>query len=236
MKKTVFFSLLFLLVMSLSAQELKKVKSYSDAKQWDKAKSEIDAFVAKNPTSAEGYYVKSRVYGALASSDQFKNLATDPRGEAFESFKKAVDLDKDNKLMVLMVQDQYKPIIDLYTGYFESGAAHYNSGIANKSKADYEKAEQDFMNANNVGIYINQKKWVTLGNIDTTLVLNIGKSALNAGKKEDALKYFKMLADANIVATKDDKVGYTLPYQWLTQYYKDAMSTCSYLYAFDKMN
>lgn len=222
MKKTLLFSLLFSLVMGLSAQDLKTVKKYSDAKQWDKAKSEVDAFVAKNPGSAEGYYWKSKVYGAMASNDQFKNLATDPRGEAFDAFKKAVDLDKDNKLMVLMVQDQYKPIIDLYTGYFESGAANYNSGIANKNKADYEKAMQDFMNANSVGTYINQKKWVTLGNIDTTLVLNIGKSALNAGKKEEALKYFKILADANIVGTKDDKVGFTLPYQWLTQYYKDA--------------
>jgi hypothetical protein len=202
MKKTLLFSLLFSLVMGLSAQDLKTVKKYSDAKQWDKAKSEVDAFVSKNPGSAEGYYWKSKVYGAMASSDQFKNLSTDPRGEAFEAFKKAVDLDKDNKLMVLMVQDQYKPVIDLYTGYFESGAAYYNSGIATKNKAEYEKAMQDFMNANNVGTYINQKKWVTLGNIDTTLILNIGKSALNAGKKEDALKYFKILADANIVGQK----------------------------------
>jgi len=44
---------------------------------------------------------------------------------------------------------------------------------------------------------------------------------LNAGRKEDALLYFKKIADANVSQTKDDKVGYTLPYQWLTQYYKD---------------
>jgi hypothetical protein len=222
MKKTLFFSFLFLVVMSVSAQDLKKIKSYSDSKQWDKAKTEVDAFIAKNPTSAEGYYAKSKVYSGLASNEQFKTLTADPRGEAFEAFKKAVELDKDNKLMVLMVQDQYKPVIDLYTGYFESGAAFYNTGIANKNKADYEKAMNEFINANKVGTYINQKKWVTLGDLDTTLTLNIAKSALNAGKKEDALLYFKKLADANVVSTKDDKVGYTLVYQWLTQYYKDA--------------
>jgi predicted Zn-dependent protease len=222
MKKTLFFSFLFLVVMSVSAQDLKKIKSYSDSKQWDKAKTEVDAFIAKNPTSAEGYYAKSKVYSGLASNEQFKTLTADPRGEAFEAFKKAVELDKDNKLMVLMVQDQYKPVIDLYTGYFESGAAFYNNGIANKNKADYEKAMNEFINANKVGTYINQKKWVTLGDLDTTLTLNIAKSALNAGKKEDALLYFKKLAVANVVSTKDDKVGYTLVYQWLTQYYKDA--------------
>jgi uncharacterized protein (DUF2164 family) len=222
MKKTLFFSFLFLVVMSVSAQDLKKIKSYSDSKQWDKAKTEVDAFIAKNPTSAEGYYAKSKVYSGLASNEQFKTLTADPRGEAFEAFKKAVELDKDNKLMVLMVQDQYKPVIDLYTGYFESGAAFYNTGIANKNKADYEKAMNEFINANKIGTYINQKKWVTLGDLDTTLTLNIAKSALNAGKKEDALLYFKKLADANVVSTKDDKVGYTLVYQWLTQYYKDA--------------
>jgi hypothetical protein len=221
MKKTLFFSFLFLVVMGVTAQDLKKVKSYSDSKQWDKAKTEVDAFIAKNPTSAEGYYAKSKVYSGLASNEQFKTLVADPRGEAFDAFKKAVELDKDNKLMVLMVQDQYKPVIDLYTGYFESGAAYYNSGIANKNKADYEKAMNEFMNANKVGTYINQKKWVTLGDLDTTLTLNIAKSALNAGRKEDALLYFKKIADANVSSTKDDKVGYTLPYQWLTQYYKD---------------
>jgi hypothetical protein len=222
MKKTLLSILLFALVLGVTAQDLKKVKSYSDAKQWDKAKSEIDAYLTKNLTSAEGYYIKSKVYGGLASSDQFKSLVPEGRTEAFESFKKAIDLDKDNKLMILMVQDQYKPVIDIYSGYFESGAAYYNTAIVNHNKADYEKAMNEFINANKVGGYINQKKWVTLGELDTTLVLNIGKSALNAGKKEDAMLYFKKLADANVVATKDDKAGFALPYQWLTQTYKDA--------------
>ena len=49
MKKLI-FSLLFTFTVSLIfAQDLKKAKSYLDSKQLDKAKTEIDAYVAKSP-------------------------------------------------------------------------------------------------------------------------------------------------------------------------------------------
>ncbi len=218
MKKILLSSIVFLLVSGLFAQDLKKVKSYLDAKQLDKAKSEIDAYNEKNANNPEGLYYKSKVYGSIAASDQFKSLVPDARAAAFDAFRKAVDNDKDNKLLILMVQDNYKPILDLYTGYYEAGIANFNSAASTKNKAYYDSAISNFTKANEVGGYIHSKKWA-LSELDTNLVLNIGKAAINAGNKDQALLNFKKLADANV---KDKSSGYELAYQWLVSYYKDA--------------
>ena len=99
MKKIIFTGVLLIILSGLFAQDLKNVNKYYDAKQLDKAKTEIDAYVAKNPADPQGFYLKSKIYGDIASSDQFKTLTADPRSEAFEAFKKAIDLDKENKLL-----------------------------------------------------------------------------------------------------------------------------------------
>ena len=80
-----------------------------------------------------------------------------------------------------------------------------------------------FIKADEVGQYIAQNKWATIGEVDTTLVLNIGKAALNAGKEDMANQYFTKLADANIKGLKDtEDESYKVPYQWLTLHYKEA--------------
>jgi hypothetical protein len=220
MKKMFLGCLFFVAFHVVNAQDLKSVKKYSDAKQLDKAKTEVDAFLQKNPGSPEGLYYKSKIYGNIADSAQFKSLAPNARAEAFDAFKKAVELDKDNKLALIMIQDKYKPIFDLYAGYYDAGIKDFNSAANTKDKAYYDSALNNFVRANEVGSYIYSKQWA-LSALDTPLVLNIGKAALNAGNKEQSLKYFKMLADSNIAKTSDDASGYELPYQWLVLHYKD---------------
>jgi hypothetical protein len=221
MKRIVLSVLLFSSVSTLFAQDIKKIKSSIEAKQFDKAKTDIDTYLQKNPDNPEGLYYKSKVYGSLASNEQFKSLAPDGREVAFDAFKKAVESDKDNKLTLLMVQDQYKAIFDLYSGYYDAAVANFNTAASSNNKADFSMAMNNFIKADEVGSYIYSKKWA-LSDIDTGLVLNIGKAAINAGNKEQALKSFKELADANIAGTKDGNTGYNLPYQWLTLHYKDA--------------
>ena len=228
MKKILSTGLLFLIMLSgMFAQDAKKLKTYLDAKQYDKAKAEVDAAIAKNPNDALALYYKSKVYAMLASEPQFKTTVPDAREQAFVAFKKAADNDKDNKLLLVLTQDQYKPIFDLYTGYYDAGAAAFNSG-ASGNKADFDVALIQFKNADMVGRYIYSKKWA-LSEIDTQLVLTMGKAAINAGKKDEAVKYLRQLADANIAGTKDDKESYQLPYQWLSFYYKDAKDDANFL-------
>lgn len=228
MKKIIFSGLLLFSFNVMIAQDIKKAKSLLDSKQLDKAKSEIDGFTTKNPTNAEGLYVKSKIYGSIAVNDQFKSLDPNARAVAFDAYRQAVDLDKDNKLLLMMTQDQYKPIIDLYSGYYDAGVADFNTAATSQSKADFEKAMTNFIRANEVGRYIYSKKWA-LSEIDTALVFNIGKAALNADKKDTAVAYFRILADAGIAGTKETNTGYNLPYQWLALSYKDAKDSANFL-------
>jgi hypothetical protein len=225
MKKVIFTLLFAFFASMLFAQDIKSVKSDIDKKQLDKAKTDIDAFVAKSPDDAEGQYYKAKVYEQIASSDQFKSLAPDAREQAFEAFKKAMADSSNVKVKLTVVKDQYSPVFNLYTGYYEAAAGAFNAAAPTGNKAGFEDAMNLFIKADNVGQYILENKWSsTIGKVDTTLVLNIAKAALNAGKNDVALTYFKELADAGINGTKDGGEGnavFILPYQWLMLHYKD---------------
>src|SRR5450432_1665752 len=208
MKKLFFSLLLTCLVTMVFAQDLKKARTYSDAKQLDKAKTEIDAYVAKSPGDAEGYYVKAKIYGQIAVSDQYKSLVPgDARQEAFDAFKKAMADTANAKITLLALKDQYQPIFSLYTGYYESGANAFNAAAPAGDKAGFGNSMDLFIKADNVGQYIARNKWSRIPEVDTTLVLNIGKAALNAGKTDIAMVYFQKLADAGISGTKDGGAG-----------------------------
>ncbi|MDQ6762505.1 MAG: hypothetical protein M3015_07745, partial [Bacteroidota bacterium] len=225
MKKIVFSLLLTFFVSFLFAQDMKKAKSYLDAKQLDKAKTEIDGLVAKDPSNGEALYMKAKIYGQIADSEQYKSLITgDARAEALDAYKKAIADSTNTKVSLMAIQDQYKALFDLYSGYYSAGAKAFNDAAAAGSKEGYEDAMNLFIKANDVGQYIAQKKYATIGAVDTTLVLNIGKAALNAKNNDAAKKYFQMLADANIAGTAGDadNSGYVIPYQWLALHYKEA--------------
>ncbi len=233
MKKLIFTVLITGFVTIAFSQDLKKVKSYVDDKKLDKAKTEVDAFVAKSPNDPEGLYYKAKVYEQIGASDQFKSLVTgDARQEAFEAFKKAMADSTNTKVTLLAIQDKYSPVFSLYTGYYEAAANAFNAAAQATDKAGFENAMNLFINADNVGHYIGEKKWSNIADIDTTLVLNIGKAALNAGKTDVAQTYFIKLADANIAGTAGGGVNNTpfeLPYQWLTLHYKDAKDEANML-------
>ena len=220
----------FLLIMlsGLFAQDSKKLNDYLAKKQYDKAKAEVDAAIAKSPNDALALYYKSKVYSAIASDPQFKTTVPDAREQAFDAFKKASANDKDPKVLLVLTQDQYKPVFDLYTGYYDAGAAAFNTAAGSGNKADFDIALNQFKNADMVGQFIYSKKWA-LSELDTQLVLTIAKAAINAGKKDEAVTYLKKLADANITATKDDRVSYQLPYQWLSYHYKEAKDEANFL-------
>ncbi len=235
MKKIVLPVLLTFIVTLTFGQDLKKAKSYLDAKQLDKAKTEIDGYVVKKPDDAEGNYVKSKIYERIASdsSGQYKSLVSgDARTEAFEAFKKATADTNDLKFKLILMKDNYQPVFDMYQGYYADAAKAFNDAANAQSKPGFVTAMNLFIKANNAGQYIAAHKWANIGEVDTTLVLNIGKAALNAGKDYDdtALAYFTKLANANIkgLHTGND-AGYQIPYQWLTLHYKDAKDEANML-------
>ena len=224
MKKLLFTGLLSLFIAGLFAQDIKGIKKLYDKNDLSGAKNQVDDFVQKNPTNPEGLYLKSKIYVAIAANDQLKGSFPDARMAAFEAFKKSMDNSKGNvEYLRMMVTDQgfYKPLIDMYSGAYDVAAAIFNSAAGKGNKAEFEQAMNMFINANTIGNYIAEQK-LGLSALDTNLVLNIGKAAINAGKSDMALIYLKKMADANIKGTKDGAVGYELPYQWLTLNYKNA--------------
>ncbi len=223
--KKIIFSLLFTSFISVGfAQDMKKAQKYLDNKQLDKAKTEVDGILAKDPSNGEAYYLKAQVYGQIADSAQFRSLVQgDAKDVAFEAVKKALDDTTNAKVTLMAARDQYKALFALYSGYYGAGAEAFNDAATSGKKAGYEDAMRLFEKANDVGQYINDKNFAKIGKVDTTLVLNIGKAALNAKNEEAAIKYFMELADANINGTSEGNTsGFQIPYQWLTLHYKNA--------------
>ena len=226
MKKLVLPVLFTFIVAITNGQSIKKATSYLEDNQLDKAKTEIDAYVTKKPDDLEGYYLKSKIYEKIASdtSGKYSSLISgDPHAEALEAFKKAAADTNDLKMKLLIMKDNYQPVFNAYSGYYEAAAKAFNEGATEKNKQKFADAMNLFIKANEVGQYIASNKWANIGEVDSTLVLNIGKAALNAGDTANALKYFTILADAKINGVASgDNAGFVIPYQWLTLHYKDA--------------
>jgi hypothetical protein len=122
----------------------------------------------------------------------------------------------------------YQVPFKYYTYFYDLGANYFNSAAQNNNKQNFYKALQMFKNSYQIGRYIYANKW-GLSELDTQLVLTMGKAALNAGKKAETATYFKKLADANITGTVNDKTSYQLPYQWLSYYYKENKDDANFI-------
>ena len=228
MKRIVLPVLFTFLVTLTFGQDIKKATNYVNDKKYDKAKTEIDNALAKDPNNSQALYLKSKLYTLMADSSAFKNSFTgDPYDEAFDAFKKAM-ADSNNPAVTLMVvKDNYAPIFGIYSGYYGEAANAFNDAANSNNKPDtagFAKAMDLFIKANNVGQYIRENKWANIGKVDTTLVLNIAKAALNAKKNDSARKYFQEIADAHIAGLQANAPdpSFELPYQWLTLDYKQA--------------
>ena len=229
--KRIVLPLLFTFLVTLTfGQDMKKATSYLNDKKYDKAKTEIDGMLAKDPNNAQALYLKSKVYTLMADSAAFKSmLPDDPYGEAFDAFKKAMADSTNTAVTLLVIKDNYAPIFKVYSGYYGQAADAFNDAANSSNKPDttgFAKAMNLFIKANDAGQYIRENKWANIGKVDTTLVLNIAKAALNAKKDDSARKYFEEIADAKIGGLHNEEnkpdPSFELPYQWLTLDFKQA--------------
>ncbi|MBS1661684.1 MAG: hypothetical protein JST68_11620 [Bacteroidetes bacterium] len=208
--------------MGLFAQSVDKAKDLLKSNKLPEAKAEIDKAltVEKNQKNAEAWYTKLKVYNALAANDQTRAQYPDARDQAFEALKKYTEVD-DKKLLLLQV-DGYKPVNEIYQGYFQIGANDYNA-------QKYDDALKNFNGALAASSFMNSKGWTKL-TIDTTSTLYAGISAEKAGKKDTAAVYYGKLADAKIANINGSNMIDI--YKWLVDYYntkKDDANTQKYL-------
>ncbi len=224
MKQLVFTAIISMLVSVGFGQSLKKATKYYDNKDYGSAKTEIDALLEKNPNDAEALYLKSKVYAGIADSAALHSLVNgDARADAFQAFQKAMADSGNMKVKLAVMKDNFKPVFDMYTGYYQAAVENFNQAATTGDKKYFKDAMNNFIKSDEVGQYISANEWARIGKVDTTLVLNIGKAAINAKDDETAVKYFKKLADAKIagpVGSNDE--GFKLPYEWLELHYKEA--------------
>jgi tetratricopeptide (TPR) repeat protein len=192
--------------LSLYAQNLDKAKDLLKANKLTDAKTQIDGVLAdaKNAKNADAWFYKSKIYEAIASSDQLKSQFPDARAQAFEALKNYVQY--DDKKLILLQLDQYKVINEIYQSYFQLGAAYYNSG-------KYNDALENFRGAIDASSFMTEKGWVNM-KIDTTSNIYAGISAEKAKKRDTAAIYYGKLADAKIAGNNMSEI-----YKWLANYY-----------------
>lgn len=206
MKKLLLTAMLATTVLGLSAQNLEKIKGNLKAKKYTEAKDQIETFLAneKNAKNLEAMYTKAKIYAEIAQDPAVASTVPDAKAISFEALKKYVDADEKGQLVFLQL-DNYKPIMDVYQGYFKAGADDYN---ANK----FETAFTNFKNCLEVSEYMVGKKWSNL-NLDTTVVLYAGISAEKSSKRDEAAIYYSKLADAKV-----NGEGMVEIYKWLVDY------------------
>jgi hypothetical protein len=201
--------LLSLLIVSagtrLFAQSIDDIEEQFRKGELDKAKASVDGFLAKekNLKNVDGWWYKGVIYNEIAKSDKYKALVPDGRMEAFKAFQKYYEMDPKSVRGTL---EQHVRLFDIYNGYFDMGVADFGA-------SKFEGAYDNFKNALLIEEYIGSKGYEYNGfkfpAFDTTLIQNIALSAYRAKKDDDAVIYYKKIADKKI-AGKDNVDVYQL--------------------------
>ena len=219
MKRILFTTLLAAMVTSSFAQKLDKAKDLLKANKLADARTEIDNFLAqeKNAKNAEAWYTKAKIYTAISMDANTKAQNPTARMEAFEALKKYTEY--DDKMLISLQIDGYKPVNDMYTATYQEAANAFND-------KNYEKSYEGFKNAIIISSFMTQKGWINL-KLDTNSVLYAGVAAEKLNKPDEAVTYYGQLVEAK---TKGE--GFVEIYKWVANYYyekKDVATATKFL-------
>lgn len=206
MKRILFTALCFIMAAGLFAQKVEKAKDLLKANKLMEAKTEIDNFLAqeKNAKNADAWYTKAKIYNNISMDGSLKSQVPDARAQAFQALKKYTET--DDKMLIALQIDAYKPINDIYTGYYQDAANNFNS-------KNYEAAYTGFGNAIEVSQFMTSKGWINL-KLDTNSVLYAGVAAEKMSKFDDAVKYYGQLAENKVKGE-----GFVEIYKWVANHY-----------------
>ena len=213
MKKYLLPVVLLMASYCASSQDLKTISLYVNLNQFDKAKTEVDAFLAneKNAAKPEGWYYKAFIYNSLG------RVATKPLTEskalyqsAFDAIKKYTDMDAK---ATLTTEEKNSTVFNIYYGEYDLGVKTYND-------KNLEESYESFKKALEVHDYIFSKNITGPNNLkfsahDTDVVWNLAIIANTLKKKDEAIFYYTKVADADLA---DEK--YATAYDELVLKYK----------------
>ncbi len=209
MKRMLLSLLMAVICSGLFAQSVDKAKELLKANKLVEAKDEIDKvlLVDKNQKNAEAWYEKVKIYNAIAASEQLKAQYPDAYFQSLAALKNYTQY--DDKKMALLIVDGYKPINEIYQGLFQAGASDYNAQKYNESLTNFKGA------ISAIGFMFKQG-WIKQS-MDTTATLYAGISAEKADKRDEALTYYKTIADSGITKIGGNDMAEI--YKWLADYY-----------------
>jgi hypothetical protein len=143
--------------------------------------------------------------------------------EAFNAFKKYLELDKKDVLMKL---EQNASLFDIYNNYFDMAAKAFNA-------KNYASAVTNFKNALMVESYVRSEDLDYNGykfpSLDTTLILNTAVAARLAKNDSESIACYQVLADSNVTGPK-----YLEIYETLVEYYKNKKNNAAFNKALDQ--
>lgn len=197
---------LLVLALSVGAQDIKTVRKMYDKQEWAKAKEAVDLLLAKEEeqNNWEAWYYKAMIYGQAAKLPELKNAVPDIWIVSFNAYRKAMELDpkQSNTYMTL----RGYPIFENYIELQKEANDAFNTQAFKDALGKYKQADL-------VGRFIFKNGWA-LHEIDTALYFYAGASAMQSEMPEEAVTYFKKLADASIGGE-----GYEVCYRFLSYHY-----------------
>lgn len=213
MKKYLLLVILVLGGLYGNSQGLETIKITIDLKQYDKAKEALDKFMAdpKNAANVTAWYYKAFVYNVLAR-DPKKTVAESKslNDESYVALKKYAELDPKTPLTK---EEKNSTLYNLYYLYYDLGIKMYN-------EKNFPESYNLFKTTQEVHDYVYTNKLdgpngLKFSAHDTDVVWNLAVLANELKKKDEALNYYKQIADADL---PDEK--YATAYDELILKYK----------------
>lgn len=159
--------------------------SYIDQGILDKAKEAIDAALVNESSMNwfNTYFAKGKLCQATFESEnpKFKAFYTDPLGEAYASYEKAMELDAKGSIKKKIITNMIYNSLAL--NLFKQGSTQFEA-------KDYENSLKSF----ETQIKITESDKYA-GAIDTGMYYNAGLAAVNSGKYDKAITYFEKCAE-----------------------------------------
>jgi len=173
----------------------------------DKAKEALDQAMTdpKSMNWTNTFFAKGQLGQAVFKSDnpKFKELYTDPLGEAYAAYEKSMELDPKGgakkKIITGMVYNSLA--LDLYAQGGAQFEARDYSGALKSFETQIKITESD--------LYV--------GVTDTGMYYNAGLAAMNSGKHPEAIKYFEKCAEMKYLGIS--------PYYQISQCYMEIGDT-----------
>jgi tetratricopeptide (TPR) repeat protein len=185
MKKTI----LTMLIMSISIFMIGQVNERTSAFNYqrygklDLAKEAIDKAAQHEKTimDAKTWFYRGNIYYDIAVSTEpaYQKLDPDPFGVAYQSYKKATELDTKGEFKL----DIMKYTIAIGEGYYNKGVLYYNEQNFKDAALSFEQA------------YIVSE---AVGSVDTSALVNAAVSAAQGNEIQMAKSYYLQLIQMNV--------------------------------------